>query len=133
MTTVVDDTWGNHWGNMGGRCSARFVTILRLDINHVRKKLTEVLAPYGISGDDAFDIFKVFLNVDLQEDGGFALNPTEVGSDDYIDIGAAMDILAAASACPADTSPTNGGKSDTTWHQDFPLTSTTPPLLFSVS
>ena len=23
MMTVVDDTCGNHWGNMGGRCSTR--------------------------------------------------------------------------------------------------------------
>jgi len=47
----------------------------------------------------------------LHEDGGFTILPTDVGPDDYIDIRADMDILAAVSACPADTSPTNGGKS----------------------
>jgi len=51
------------------------------------------------------------MNVDLHEDGGFTILPTEVGPSDYIDMRAEMDILAAVSACPADTSPTNGGKS----------------------
>ncbi|MGZ0247276.1 MAG: DUF1989 domain-containing protein, partial [Alphaproteobacteria bacterium] len=72
---------------------------------------TEALAPYGLTGDDVFDIFNVFMKVDLHEDGGFTILPTDVGPDDYIDIRADMDILAAVSACPADTSPTNGGKS----------------------
>lgn len=76
-----------------------------------QENLTEALAPYGLTGDDVFDIFNVFMNVDLHDDDSFTINPTEVGLDDYIDIRAEMDILAAVSACPADTSPTNGGKS----------------------
>ena len=114
MMTVVDDTCRNHWGNMGGRCSTRLYQLRdNIEAGHrsCQENLTEALAPYGISGDEVFDIFNVFMNVDLHEDGGFTILPTEVSADDYIDIRADMDILAAISACPADTSPTNGGNS----------------------
>jgi uncharacterized protein YcgI (DUF1989 family) len=50
------------------------------------------------------------MNVDLREDGSFVIKPTQVTKDDYIELRAEMDVLAAVSACPADTSPTNGGK-----------------------
>jgi uncharacterized protein YcgI (DUF1989 family) len=111
---VVADTVRNHWGNMGGRCSARLYR-RRDNLDQHRScqgNLTEALAPYGITGDDIVDIFNVFMNVELDSAGGFRILPTQVGKDDYIDLRAEMDILAAVSACPADTSPTNGGKSN---------------------
>ena len=49
--------------------------------------------------------------LDLDAEGGFTILPTTVGVDDYIDLRAEMNVLAAVSACPADTSPTNAGKS----------------------
>jgi uncharacterized protein YcgI (DUF1989 family) len=51
------------------------------------------------------------MNVDLHPDGRFTIRPTTVTRHDYIELRAEMDVLAAVSACPADTSPTNGGKS----------------------
>ena len=114
MMTVVEDTYGNHWGNMGGRCSTRLYQ-LRDNIvaghRSCQENLTEVLEPFGLTGDEIFDIFNVFMNVDLHKDGGFTIKPTSVGASDYVDIRAEMDILAAVSTCPADTSPTNGGNS----------------------
>ena len=56
-------------------------------------------------------MFNVFMNVDLDTEGGFTILPTTVTEDDYIDLRAEMNVLAAISACPADTSPTNAGKS----------------------
>jgi uncharacterized protein YcgI (DUF1989 family) len=52
------------------------------------------------------------MNLDLHPDGTFSVKPTTVTKDDYIELRAEMDVLAAVSACPADTSPTNcnGGK-----------------------
>ena len=114
MMTVVEDTYREHWGNMGGRCSTRLYQLRdNIDTGHrsCQENLTEALAPYGLTGDDIFDIFNVFMKVDLHEDGSFTILPTDVDQDDYIDMRAEMDILAAVSACPADTSPTNGGKS----------------------
>lgn len=114
MLTVTDDTVRNHWGNMGGRCSTRLYE-LRDNIagghRSCQENLTEALSPFGLTGDEVMDIFNVFMNVDLHEDGGFKILPTEVGPDDYIDLRAEMNVLAGVSACPADTSPTNGGKS----------------------
>lgn len=114
MMTVVADSYRDHWGNMGGRCSKRLYE-LRDNIadghRSCQENLAEALAPYGISGDDIVDVFNVFMSVDLRTDGSFAIKPTTVGPDDYIDLRTEMNILAAVSACPADTSPTNGGKS----------------------
>ena len=114
MMTVLEDTCPNHWGNMGGRCSTRLYQLrdgIQSGHRSCQENLTEALAPYGLTGDDVFDIFNVFMNVDLEAGGGFTIKPTDAGPDDYIEIRAEMDILAAVSACPADTSPTNGGKS----------------------
>ena len=46
MMTVVDDTCGNHWGNMGGRCSTRLYQLRdSIKAATVRAgKLTEALA-----------------------------------------------------------------------------------------
>ncbi len=114
MLTTVADTVRNHWGNMGGRCSSRLYELRDQLAEHrsCQENLTEALAPYGIVGDDIIDIFNVFMTVDLDVDGGFRILPTNVGKDDYIDLRAEMDVLAAVSACPADTSPTNGGRSN---------------------
>lgn len=114
MLTVVDDTVRNHWGNMGGRCSSRLYQLRdQLAVHRsCQENLTEALAPYGIAGDDIIDIFNVFMAVELDTEGGFRILPTTVGKDDYIDLRAEMDVLAAVSACPADTSPTNGGRSN---------------------
>jgi uncharacterized protein YcgI (DUF1989 family) len=114
MLTVVDDTVRDHWGNMGGRCSSRLYQLRDRLAEHrsCQENLTEALAPYGIVGDDIVDVFNVFMAVDLDADGGFRIRPTAVGKDDYIDLQAEMDVLAAVSACPADTSPTNGGRSN---------------------
>jgi uncharacterized protein len=89
MMTVLADTYGDHWGNMGGRCSTRLYQ-RRDHIAHghrsCQENLTEALTQFGLGGDDVMDVFNEFMRAE-------------------------MDILAAVSACPADTSPTNGGKS----------------------
>jgi uncharacterized protein YcgI (DUF1989 family) len=114
MLTVLEDTYANHWGNNGGRCSTKLYA-LRDGISHglrsCQENLAEALAPYGMTGDDVMDVFNVFMNVDLHPDGRFTIRPTTVTRHDYIELRAEMDVLAAVSACPADTSPTNGGKS----------------------
>ena len=114
MLTVVADTVRNHWGNMGGRCSRRLYALRDNLTEHrsCQENLTEALAPYGLTGDDVFDIFNVFMNVELHPDGRFTILPTQVKPDDHMDLRAEMNILAAVSACPADTSPTNNGKSN---------------------
>ena len=114
MLTTVADTYPNHWGNMGGRCST-FLYKLRknADPNHrsCQENLTEALAPYGLTGDDIFDIFNVFMDVQLSTDGSFRILSTKVTKHDYIDLRAELDVLAAISACPADDNQTNNYRS----------------------
>ena len=113
MLTVLEDTYPNHWGNMGGRCSAKLYQLrdnIAAGHRSCQENLAEALAPHGLSGDDVMDVFNVFMNVELREDGSFTIKPTRVTKNDYIELRAEMDILAAVSACPADTSPTNGGR-----------------------
>jgi uncharacterized protein YcgI (DUF1989 family) len=113
MLTTLADTYGDHWGNNGGRCSRKLYERRDglSDHRSCQENLAEAIAPWGLTGDDIMDIFNVFMTVDLFTDGGFRIRPTEVGVDDYIDLRAEMNVLAAISACPADTSATNGGKS----------------------
>ena len=115
MMTVLRDTYPNHWGNMGGRCSSRLYEIrdglAPGSHRSCQENLREAVEPFGLTGDDIIDVFNVFMNVELKTDGSFTILPTEVGVDDFLELRAEMDLLAAVSACPADTSPTNSGRS----------------------
>jgi hypothetical protein len=109
MLTTVADTYPDHWANMGGRCSRRLYELRDGNADHrsCQENLAEALAPFGVSGDDIIDIFNVFMRVEMRPDGTFTILPTEVGADDYIDLRAEMDVLAAVSACPSDRSAPN--------------------------
>jgi uncharacterized protein YcgI (DUF1989 family) len=112
MLTTLADTYPNHCGNVGGRCSER-VCALRDCVSSRRscqQNLTEALAPFGVSGDDIVDTFNAFMKVDLHPDGSFNMLPSEAGADDDIDLRAEMDVLAAVSACPSDGPAPNGGR-----------------------
>lgn len=113
MLTTLEDTMKNHWGNNGGRCSTRLYKLRDNLSDHrsCQENLTEALAPFGLTGDDVMDVFNVFMAADLHPDGSFTIKPSPVTKNDYIDLRAEMDVLAAISACPADTSPTNNGRS----------------------
>ena len=104
MLTVVEDTVKVHWGNMGARCSRKMLD--RMGRSHQDRScqvnLEEALAPYGITGDDLGDTFNVFMNVDLDDTGGFELKVPTALKGDHIDLLAEMDILTGISACPAD-------------------------------
>lgn len=114
MLTVLEDTYPNHWGNNGARCTAKIYERRDNIIGHrnCQDNLTEAIAPFDLTGDDVMDVFNVFMNVDLHPNGTFSIKPSLVTKDDYIDMRAEMDLLAAVSACPADTSPLNcnGGR-----------------------
>jgi uncharacterized protein YcgI (DUF1989 family) len=114
MLTTLEDTYPNHWGNMGARCTRKLYQQRDNLPDHrsCQDNLAEVLAPYGLGGDDVMDIFNVFMSVDLHADGRFTIKPSSVTRNDYIELRAEMDLLAAVSACPADTFPgnCNGGK-----------------------
>jgi uncharacterized protein YcgI (DUF1989 family) len=109
MLTTLEDTVKNHWGNMGGRCSRRWyeTKVGQPDHPNCQDNLSRALEPFGLTGDDIFDIFNVFMNVELGTDGSFTLTAPTTKAGDHIDLRAEMNVLAAISACPSDNSPTN--------------------------
>ena len=112
MLTVVQDTVGNHFGSMGGRCSRRLYEMRDNDHDHrsCQENLAEALAPYGVVGDDIVDVFNCFMNVDIEPDGRFTILPPTAEKGDHIDLRAEMDILGAISCCPREIGPVNDGR-----------------------
>jgi uncharacterized protein YcgI (DUF1989 family) len=94
---------------MGGRCSRRWyeTKVGQPDHPNCQDNLSTALEPFGLTGDDIFDIFNVFMNVELGTDGSFTLTAPTTKAGDHIDLRAEMNVLAAISACPSDNSPTN--------------------------
>ena len=111
MFTVLEDTGRNHFGNMGGRCSARMVELRSTPTvprRTCQENVAEALAPYGIASDDIMDMFNVFMTVDQDNDGNFTIRESAAKAGDYIDLLAEMDILAGISACPGEEGGSNG-------------------------
>ena len=111
MATVVDDPVGINFAYMGTKCS-RLIYRLRDKVDApphrtCQDNLTEAIAPYGLGPDDVPDVFNIWMNVDIGEDGRYIIKPPTVGPNDYIDIRAEMDLLVGVSACPQDIAPVN--------------------------
>ena len=110
MLTVVQDTVGNHWGNMSGRCSRMLYERWGYGAHRsCQQNLEEALEPFRISPDEVYDVFNVFMNAGMDGDGNFTIETTTAKKGDFIDLRAEMNILAGISACPDDKMPTNGG------------------------
>lgn len=111
MLTVTDDPAGLHFAFIGNRCS-RLIYRTR---DHVsapphrtcQDNLAEAIAPYGLTPDDVPDVFNIWMNVEIDHDHRFLVKPPLVQKDDYIEMRAEMDCLAAISACPSDIAPVN--------------------------
>lgn len=107
MATVVADTVGVHWAYMGSRCT-RLIYKVRDKIDspphrNCQDNLAEALAPYGIRADEIPDVFNLWMDVEINEEGRFTYRPTPAKKGDHIDFRAEMDLLGAISACPNDT------------------------------
>ena len=109
MLTVIEDTVRAHFGQCGGRCSSKLLAMRdgAQDARSCQENLAEALAPFGIDGKDIGDCFNVFMNVELNQDGGFTVKVPATKPGDYIDLRAEMNIIAAVSACPNETGPVN--------------------------
>ena len=105
MFTVLEDTVRNHSGNMASMCNPRALELrgVKSQVRTCHGSLTEALEPYGLTGGDVPDVFNVFMVSELDVDGTFTRKAPTAMEDDYIDLRAEMDILAAISACPSET------------------------------
>ena len=104
MLTVLEDTVKNHSGNIATRCNPKYLDLMGRSYNRTcDDNLTEALEPYGLNSDDVPDVFNVFLNFELTEDGRYVRHAPTAMKGDYIDLLAEMDVLAAISACPSES------------------------------
>ncbi len=112
MLTVIDDPVGVHFAWNGGRCS-RGVYAVRdgIESGHrtCQDNLEEAVRPWGMDPDLVPDVFNVFMFTDVEDERRLVFRPSPARPGDYIDLRAEIDVLAAVSACPSDTSATNGG------------------------
>ena len=109
MLSVVEDTVGAHFGQCGGRCSARLLALRdgRTGVRSCQDNLAEALAPFGIESQQIGDCFNVFMNVEFTTDGSFTVKVPQTVAGDHIDLRAEMNLIAAVSACPNDSGPVN--------------------------
>jgi len=113
MMTVIDDPVGVHFAWNGGRCS-RGVYSIRDGIDSERptcqSNLEAAVAPWGVDADLVPDVFNVFMKTDVENEDTLVFRPSPAGPGDYIDLRAEIDVLAAVSACPSETSASNHGQ-----------------------
>ena len=108
MLTTVADTYANHWGNMGGRCSTKLYERRDRLGEHrsCQENLTRGARPLGAQrrrGDGRVQR----LHERRARRQGRVHDPPHHGGRGrlYRTCGRKMNVLAAVSACPADTSP----------------------------
>lgn len=111
MLTVTDDRAGLHFASIGTRCS-RLIYRTRDRVpapphRTCQDNLAEAIAPYGLTPDDVPDVFNIWMNVEIDRHDRFVVKPPLVKKDDYIELRAEMDCLAAISACPSDIAAVN--------------------------
>ena len=112
MLTVIDDPVGVHFAWNGGRCSRGVYAVRdRIESGHrtCQDNLEEAVRPWGVAPDLIPDVFNVFMCTDVEDERRLVFRPSPAAAGDYIDLRAEIDVLAAVSACPSETSATNGG------------------------
>ena len=113
MLTVIDDPVGVHFAWNSGRCSAGVYSV-RDGIDTPRRtcqtNLSEAVEPWGVDADLIPDIFNVFMHTDVVDERTLVFRESPAQAGDYIELRAEIDVLAAVSACPSETSASNGGE-----------------------
>ncbi len=111
MATVVADTCGRH-DTSAGACSCeantmRFGHHTRY-MHACRENFIIEVAKHGMSKRDIVPNINFFMNVPIEPDGKLAIVDGESKPGDYVDVLAAMDVIAVISNCPQVNNPCNG-------------------------
>ncbi len=111
MFTILTEKKDVYWLS-GGRCN-RF-TYERLGVKGYHQNCQDILAecirPYGLTPYDVPDVFNIYMNPILHEDGTYEFKASPVSQGDYVDLLAEMDCLVAVAACPDDLRAINDFK-----------------------
>ncbi len=112
MLTVVDDPVGVHFAWNGGRCSRGVYSVrdgIESEHRTCQDNLEEAVRPWGVAPDLIPDVFNVFMRTDVVDERHIVFRESLAAPGDYIELRAEIDVLAAVSACPSETSASNGG------------------------
>lgn len=109
MLTVVEDTVKRHFVPCGGRCSPMIFKLRDGVEQHAscQQNLADALALHGLGPHQVPDVFNIFMNARIDENGLIAIDRPLSKAGDHIDLRAEFDILCAVSACPDDLSSVN--------------------------
>jgi uncharacterized protein YcgI (DUF1989 family) len=106
MFTIVEDTVGRH-DFLYTPCSQdTFRLIYQKSEYHPScfENIARALAEFGIAPDQVPTTFNMFMNVDLQPNGGLRVLPPRSIAGDSIVLRAEMDVIVALTACAAEMS-----------------------------
>ena len=68
------------------------------------------MTPGGCEILDEVVVPNVFMYTDVEDEQRLVFRQSPASAGDYIDLRAEIDVLAAVSACPSETSASNGGE-----------------------
>jgi uncharacterized protein YcgI (DUF1989 family) len=109
MFTIVGDDVGRH-DFLFTPCSPEtFQIIYRHEGHHPSclENLSRALAPHGIDSDAIPTTFNIFMNVEIEADGGLRILPPRSRAGDKVRLRAEMDLLVVLTACAEDLSKNN--------------------------
>jgi urea carboxylase-associated protein 1 len=114
MLHITADTVGRH-DTLGGACSGESNTVrYSLDKKSMHScRDTYLLAiaeneQYGLTKRDITHNINFFMNVPITQDGGLTFEDGLSGPGQYVEMHAAMDVIALVSVCPQLNNPCNG-------------------------
>jgi len=110
LLTIVKDTSPGDHDMLMSACDIRRYELLDHKGYHrsCKENLHETLKNEGIACEETPSPFNVFQRVDIDEDGGLAINPPQVKAGDTLSLRAERDVTVIISACPMDIALTNG-------------------------
>ena len=109
MFEIVADTVGRH-DLLIAPCDRRRyeVGFDMPDHANCRNNCAEAMAAYGLTYERVPDAFNVFMNVEVDAEGRFAVREPRSRAGDALQLRALMGVIVAVSACPQEMNETNG-------------------------
>jgi hypothetical protein len=111
MATVVADSCGRH-DTSAGACSCEANTVRfgqhTRYMHACRENFLIEVGKHGMTKRDIVPNINFFMNVPIEPDGKLAIVDGVSNPGDYVDVLAAMDVIAVISNCPQVNNPCNG-------------------------
>jgi uncharacterized protein YcgI (DUF1989 family) len=110
MFEMVDDTVGRHDTLFPACDPKRYEALDAPGHANCRTALAEALEGFGVSYDEMPDPINWFMNLAIRQRGELEIREPLSEPGDQVQLVALMDVVIAATACPQDLNPVNGGQ-----------------------